>query len=351
MDRNSFRILARIVPVFISVSFCGTYTVAASPLPNNFSNQPPCQVDTTIQVTICEGLIYTLNGIEYDTAGVYEQHLLAVNGCDSVLTLELLQFPDPPIEAEFNFKPTSCEGADDGYISVLSVSGTRPPFIFLINDSIIPPPNTLINLPAGIYEVSIQNEYGCFDKETITIEDGPTLEVELSDDVVIPLGHSLLLEAFSNLPLWSSTWTPPESLQCPNCVSTLSTPTEDITYVFTGETEHGCIDIDSITVRVDPDPRLFIPNVFSPNHDGINDLFQIAADPLSITSIDHVYIFDRWGGMLNQASNLFNEGIVILWDGSTDNGPVNPGMYVYLILVTLTNGDQRSYSGDVTVIK
>jgi gliding motility-associated-like protein len=351
MDSCGLSLLKRIFPVLIFLGTSAFFLKGEAFLPNNFHIHPSCQVDTSIQVTICEGLIFSLNAIEYDSAGIYEQHLIAANGCDSIITLELLLFPDPPIEADFDFMPTSCEGAQDGYISVLSVSGTRPPFDFLINDSIVPAPNTLVYLPAGTYEVAIQNEYGCFDKETIIIEDGPALNIQLPDDIVIPLGHSITLEASANLPLWSSMWNPTDSLQCPNCISTLATPSHDQTYVFTGTTEEGCTDFDSITVRVDPKPKLFIPNVFSPNHDGINDLFQINADPLSVTSFDRVYIFDRWGGILNQSSHLFNEGIVILWDGSTDNGPVNPGMYVYLILLTLANGDQSSFSGDVTVIR
>ena len=286
MDGSGLRIFIWNIHVLIFLILTSNLLNAGPDPSINFHADEACQVDTIIQVTICEGLVFILNGIEYDSAGIYTQQLIASNGCDSIITLDLILFPDPPIVAEFGFQPTSCEGAEDGFISVLSVDGTRPPFIFTINDSVIPPPNALVNLPAGTYEVSIQNEYGCFDKEVIIIEDGPALEIDAGDDVTIPLGHSILLEASSNLPLWLSTWNPPDSLQCPTCMSTLANPSQNQTYVFTAETEQGCTDTDSITIRVDPDPRLYIPNVFSPNHDGVNDFFEIIADPLSITSID-----------------------------------------------------------------
>jgi len=308
-------------------------------------------VEFMIAATICEGLTFNLGGIEYGVTGIYNENLTASNGCDSIVTLDLLIVPDPPIVAKFTFMPTSCEGADDGSVSVVSVSGTRPPFIFRINDSIIPPPSTSVMLPAGTYTAWIENEYGCFDKEEIVVPDGPALEINTIEDATIILGHSVLLETTSNLPVWMSLWNPPGGLDCPNCLSPLATPFEEQTYVVTAETEAGCTDIDSITIRIDRDPVIYIPNVFSPNNDQINDFFEISADPLNVTSVDVAIIFDRWGGILSEKANLFNEGHLILWDGLTPSGPVNPGVFVYLIKFTMADGSKRASKGDVTIIK
>ncbi len=267
------------------------------------------------------------------------------------MTLDLLIVPDPPIVAEFTFTPPSCEGAGDGSVSVLSVSGTRPPFIFQINDSIIPPPSTSVMLPAGTYTAWIVNEYGCFDKEEIIVPDGPPFEINTIEDTTIILGHSVLLETTSNLPVWMSLWSPPDGLNCPNCLTTLATPFEQQTYVLTAETAEGCIDIDSITIRVDRDPVIYIPNVFSPNNDQINDFFEISSDPLNVTSVDVAIIFDRWGGILSEKANLYNEGHLILWDGLTPRGPANPGVYVYTIKFTMADGSKRVSKGDLTLIK
>ncbi|MGB4847288.1 MAG: gliding motility-associated C-terminal domain-containing protein, partial [Saprospiraceae bacterium] len=295
-------------------------------------------VEFLIEKTICEGLTFNLGGVEYGTTGIYQDHLIASNGCDSLVTLDLMIVPDPPIIADFTFTPTSCEGADDGSISVLSVSGTRPPFIFQINDSIIPPPTTYVMLSSGTYTAWILDEYGCFDKEEIFVPDGPPLDIHTIEDTTIVLGHSILLNTTTNLPVWMSTWDPPDGLTCFNCLSTLATPFDEQTFVITAETESGCIDSDSVTIRVDRDPVIYIPNVFSPNNDQINDFFEISSDPLNVTSIDQVIIFDRWGGIMSEKAKLFNEGKLKLWDGTTPVGPVNPGVYVYLIKYTMADG-------------
>jgi gliding motility-associated-like protein len=301
--------------------------------------------------TLCEGLTFNLGGIEYGTTGIYQDHLTASNGCDSIVTLDLLIVPDPPIVADFGFKGTSCEGADDGSISVISVTGTRPPFIFRINDSIIPPPSTAVMLSAGTYIAWVLNEYGCFDKQEIIVPDGPPLEINTIDDTTIVLGHSIQLTTTSNFTNWTAVWDPPEGLSCTNCASPLAMPLHDQTYTVTATTEAGCMDIDSITIRVDRDPVLYVPNVFSPNNDGINDFFDISSDPLNITSIDLAIIFDRWGGILAEKTNLYNEGQLILWDGLTPHGPANPGIFVYLIKFTMADGSKRVSKGDVTLLK
>ena len=308
-------------------------------------------VEFTIRDTLCEGLTFNLGGIEYGETGVYQEFLTARNGCDSIVTLDLMIFPDPPILADFDFKIPSCEGASDGSISLVSVTGTRPPYTMFVNDSLIPQPSTSIHLPAGTYLAAIENEYGCRFEEEINIPDGPPMDVVTIGDTTIILGHSVTLETVSTLPVWTSTWIPSLGLNCSSCLSPVATPFEDQLYVITVQSETGCIDTDSILLRVDPDPVIYIPNVFSPNGDGINDFFDVFADPFNIKSIRRVLIFDRWGGIISAQADIYNEGQVMLWDGNTPRGPANPGTYVYLIELSMADDSIRAVSGDVTVMK
>lgn len=197
----------------------------------------------------------------------------------------------------------------------------------------------------------VSDENGCFDTEELIVPDGLPLSIETIQDTTIVIGKSILLQTNSNLPVWISTWNPPEGLDCPNCLSTLAAPLDEQTYVITAETAGGCTDMDSVTIRVDRDLVLYIPNVFSPNNDQINDYFEISTNPFNITSIDLAIIFDRWGGIMSEKVNLFNEGNLILWDGSTPVGPANPGMYIYLLKYTMANGTKGIRKGDVTIVK
>jgi gliding motility-associated-like protein len=308
-------------------------------------------VEFLIRDTLCEGMTVALGDTVYGETGIYQDLLTASNGCDSLVTLDLVVFPDPPIVADFGSRPTSCEGASDGSLFVASVSGTRPPFIFIVDDSIIPPPNTLIYLPAGTYTARIENEYGCFDEAEVTIEEGPVFDITTNEDMTIRLGHSALLTTQTNLPAVSASWTPVENVSCPVCLSTYVTPLMDQTYIIEAMTEEGCTDQDSVTIRVDRTPYFYVPNVFTPNGDQVNDYFTFSPDPLTITSIDEVLIFDRWGGIITRKTSLLTESTVLLWDGETAHGPALTGIYVYLITFRLADGTIGNVHGDITLLR
>ena len=304
-----------------------------------------------IRDTICEGLSVDFGGMPISETGSYQQFFTASNGCDSTVTFELVVVPDPHIEADFGSSPASCEGATDGSVFLLSVPNLRPPFTFRVDDSIIPPPNTLVHLPPGTYTAWIETPYGCFDNEEVVVDDGPPLDVNTAEDTSIVLGHTIFIHSTTNLAVDSIGWSNASTISCPYCLDTYATPTGDVTYVITVKTDVGCEDTDSITIRVDKTPIVYIPNVFSPNLDGINDYFAIGTDPLNVTSIDHVSIFDRWGGIISEKTNLSTEQEVILWDGDTASGPALPGTYVYLIQFTMADHTKQTRSGSVTVVR
>ena len=309
-------------------------------------------VEFTIHDTLCEGLVYELAGNEYGETGTYQHQFTATNGCDSIVTLELVIVDDPMIEVEFGTNPASCEGANDGGVFMLTKPNIRPPFTFRVDDSIVPPPSTYISLPPGTYTAWIETPYGCYYNEEVIIPDGPPLDVEATGDTTIVLGHDVLLQSTVNFPNASIIWNDTSTLDCHTCLETIATPVDDITtYVITATTSTGCIDKDSVTIRIDRTPVLYVPNVFTPNFDGINDYFEIGLDPVNITAIEQVLIFDRWGGVLSESGNISTENKVKLWDGETPRGPAMPGMYVYFIKFRMADNSSGSVSGDVTLIR
>jgi gliding motility-associated-like protein len=93
---------------------------------------------------------------------------------------------------------------------------------------------------------------------------------------------------------------------------------------------------------------IFIPNVFSPNQDGINDIFYLQANP-EITDINTFRVFDRWGNMVFQSGTIPSQ-----WDGKFDGTPMNPGVYIYRIEVSyFDQAVERKgiLHGDITLIR
>ncbi|MCX7607111.1 MAG: PKD domain-containing protein [Bacteroidia bacterium] len=103
----------------------------------------------------------------------------------------------------------------------------------------------------------------------------------------------------------------------------------------------GCPDTARGTVTIEPGLDLFIPNVFTPNADGINDLWQIRAS-LSY----EVWVYDRWGNLIFEGNNTK------LWDGRRQNGGDCPeGAYTYKLIARLPSGATFTRTGTVTLLR
>ncbi|MEJ2594627.1 MAG: PKD domain-containing protein [bacterium] len=110
------------------------------------------------------------------------------------------------------------------------------------------------------------------------------------------------------------------------------------------ETVNGCWDTVMGKVAITEFVKLYIPNAFTPNNDGLNDFFEIKGTPVTDW---HLYIYDRWGGQVWSTHNFEN-----LWDGRDYSGnPVPPAMYIYQITGTDYKKESFSYKGTVTVVR
>ena len=107
--------------------------------------------------------------------------------------------------------------------------------------------------------------------------------------------------------------------------------------------ELNCVDSVSLTVYIFPEFRLFIPDAFSPNSDGLNDIFK----PSSIGVKEYNFeIYNRWGEQIF-ISNGTEDG----WDGNYKGNKSPQGAYVYLLKVVDINGNSRTYNGKVVLIR
>ena len=105
----------------------------------------------------------------------------------------------------------------------------------------------------------------------------------------------------------------------------------------------GCIDSIMQTVKVDAEENLFVPNVFTPNKDQVNDRFEISS--MGIHDY-HIYIYNRWGGLVYESTNP-----LAYWDGES-NGSICPeSVYVYLITYKNSKLISKTMHGTVTLIR
>jgi gliding motility-associated-like protein len=113
--------------------------------------------------------------------------------------------------------------------------------------------------------------------------------------------------------------------------------------------EQGC-RFDTTLVVTQEECEIFIPNVFSPNGDGINDEFRIFSGAGFPATVKTYRIFNRWGALVYEADNFSLESDGFWWNGRQNQEWASEETYVYFIEIELEDGSVEEFSGEVGVI-
>jgi gliding motility-associated-like protein len=103
-------------------------------------------------------------------------------------------------------------------------------------------------------------------------------------------------------------------------------------------------------VFVEHDIDIYVPNVFSPNEDGINDHLLISAGT-DVEEIESFTIFDRWGNVIYLNEQFKPNDPSEAWDGKRKGGTMNPGVFAYKMIAKFEDGRLEIRYGDVTLMR
>lgn len=199
---------------------------------------------------------------------------------------------------------------------------------------------------------------GCSGADSITVEvENSPLIVDLGPDAAIKLGETISPTASVNLPLSdlaSAVWQPLDTtIACPDCLTLAAGPFQTTIWSVQVVANNGCIGADQMTIEVDNTKPVYVPNVFSPDDDGVNDIFSLFADPVKVRVVRSFRVFDRWGDLIYEATD-FAPGLdpgSAGWDGKYRGMPVGTGVYVWLADIVFVDDTSVFLSGDVTLVR
>ncbi len=234
---------------------------------------------------------------------------------------------EPP-EIILDQSKTVCTGQ---FVSIMSIAvGNQPPidyhWIYPNGDTTSTDPFFFSVTPAdaGLYTLLAIDCVGCTDQKSIEliVNENPVAAFHGTDTLVMQAGD--LLDAGSGLSsyLWN-TGDSSESIVI----------TSEGMYMVEMESPVGCLGSDSVYVKLVseeiPEFEIYIPNAFSPNGDGVNDVFRVEADGSRIYNLQ-TRIYDRWGGLVFSSSGIENG-----WDGKKAGKDCLGGVYVYKIVFSV----------------
>ena len=308
-------------------------------------------INYVVNDTICEGAFYTFGMDLLNTTGTYNASLLSSIGCDSLVELNLVVQDADQLNAVFSVFNPSCLGATDGSINIDMIQGGRPPYEFIITNSA---GDTVSNneLPAGFYELGITDRFACSVNYTFNLIDPLPLVLSLGADQNLILGESFPIRPNLNQTVQFFIWSPTDGLSCTDCLNPIARPAQTTSYILTASNAtEDCEVSDTLTLFVEEVERLFVPNIFTPDFDGINDVFTLYADAENIESIVKFMVFDRWGNTVFGATNQAPNTAALEWDGRFKGEPMGVGVYTWLVEAMLYGGEAYQLSGDVLLLR
>jgi gliding motility-associated-like protein len=202
-----------------------------------------------------------------------------------------------------------------------------------------------------VYKLVAFDSVGCFrDSAFVNITVFPYPTVQVGPDRTISAGLSTTISPIYSADINNWLWSPSLGLSCSTCPSPVATPRNTTTYNITVSNSGGCTASDALTIFVTcNNDNVFIPNTFSPNNDGVNDVFYPRGRGLY--QIQRMSIFNRWGELVFQRTNFIANDATAGWNGRYKGIAANPDVYTYIIEVICDNSEVIPFKGNITLIQ
>ncbi|MEP6795454.1 MAG: gliding motility-associated C-terminal domain-containing protein [Saprospiraceae bacterium] len=274
-----------------------------------------------------------------------------ITGCQSMDSI-MLALPDPLVGVQANIVAPFCEGDFSGSFLITEVTGGTPAFTYSLGGLPLQSSPLFLNLMSGTYTLLVVDANGCSYQEDYIIPEGQSLSIDIGEDIELQFGDSIQLSATVSVP-WSQidsiVWSPDDHLSCTYCINPYLYGSTNATISATAYLG-SCVDVDYLLLHVNLDVNIYIPNVFSPNGDDINDFFTIYGDD-RVRRVVYLEIFDRWGNQVFVANDFLLNDPLLGWNGTFRGLPMNPAVFAYIATVELINGKVIPFKGDVTLLR
>ncbi|MEM8909737.1 MAG: gliding motility-associated C-terminal domain-containing protein, partial [Bacteroidota bacterium] len=275
------------------------------------------------------------------------------NGCVAMDEVVVEKNEDVPYDANVLVEAPLCFG-DDGRFVVNDVLGGAGPYLFSLDEGLNYTTDSIYLMTPGNYTLHIQDINGCDYEHQVFVPRVPELQVGLEPNLEIRLGEQHQLIATVNVPDFQIDriiWNPAITLSCTDCLDPVAAPVDPTTYELTVVTQNGCVDSAQVTIEVRKDRDIYIPNAFSPNDDGQNELFMIFANNLGIAQVNQFQVFSRWGELVFSANGFLPNQRDFGWDGRFRGEALNNGVFVYFAEIEFIDGVKKMYKGDVVLMR
>ena len=280
------------------------------------------------------------------SAGLDTLRFTTVDGCDSLIIQEVVL---DGFDFEYQTQEVICFDGTEGMIIIDTVLGGMEPFMYSINNGAFGSENSFKGLSAGTYFVSTMDAEGCEVTKEIVIVSGQNFQIIFQENLSIPIGDSFWIDPIISHDIASFNWDQNIYLTCDTCLQQFVKPVTNTSFELNAVSIDGCSASGILNIQVNKSKNWYVPNAFSPNGDGKNDLFKIYFDN-TVRSIEDFKIFDRWGSLVYEITDV-NQFSNWGWDGEFNGQEIDPGVFVFIAQINFSDGTSQSLKGDVLLFR
>jgi len=293
---------------------------------------------------------YSVDGVNFQTSNTFqglsadEYHVTMLDASENTITAAIIVEKDICLILHAVPATTTC-GKNNGVIEASVENGT-PPYKFSINGSNFQSEHIFPNLSPGTYTLAGKDANDLMTQLTVTVPGSERGRISAGNDSSIAINQVVQLMAtdINGVGYNQFSWSPSTSLNNPSIQNPVATITGNITYTVIGTTSAGCKDTASIAIEAFLESEIYVPNAFTPNEDGKNDVLR--AIPAGIKEFHHFAVYNRWGQRVFYTTTP-DKG----WDGKVNGNLQNTQQFVWIAAGTAYDGKYISRKGYVLLIQ
>jgi gliding motility-associated-like protein len=254
---------------------------------------------------------------------------------------------NPAPKADAGKDQSICLGVDAQLRGSGGIQYSWSPASYL-NNTGISNPTVVRPLQTTVFYLKVKDTKGCESViyDTVKVIVTPAIKLFAGNDTTAAINQPLQLHVVeigsSNVTNYE--WSPAYGLNNAYTSSPVAILNRDVTYYITGTTALHCEGSDTINIKVYKGPEIYVPNAFTPNGDGKNDLMKPIA--VGIKQYHYFRIYNRWGKVVFSTVD-FNKG----WDGKINGILQNTGSYVWIAEAVDYKGNTIQRKGVFTLIQ
>jgi gliding motility-associated-like protein len=271
------------------------------------------------------------------TTTSYTVSVTDANGCSDTATVLVTVLPSPVADAGPDQE--LCSGDTASLMGSGGLNYSWQPAVGLSDPGVSNP--LAYPVTSTTFTLTITDVNGCSDADQVDITVNPAVIASAGQDQTIVLGTSVVLQGSGGV---SYLWNPVGTLSNPFSQNPVATPVATTLYYVVVTSVDGCTGSDSVMITVVNPTVLEMPTAFTPNGDGLNDVF-IPAIAGGLT-LERFAVYNRWGDLVFETTDL-SQG----WDGRCDGVEQPIGAYAFTLRGRDTLNRRFVSQGSVTLLR